>query len=112
MDLMVLVERLEGYINLLIPIGFAVIVQIIKALLANNGLRFKNPDNWVWIVLILGFFMAWMDYSIKGYEEFTAGGYILLSVIYAALSAFFYKVGKIGGKKIGVIFKKKVGKNG
>ena len=107
MDLIELVGMLEGYINLLIPVGFAAFLQIIKVLLANMGIKFKNPDNWLWIILGLGFFMSWIDFSIKQYDGFTAGGFILLAVIYAALAAFFYKVGKVGGKSIIAVFSRK-----
>lgn len=109
MDLMELVGMLEGYINLLIPVVFAVILQIVKVLLANRGVKFKNPDNWLWIILGLGFLMSWIDYSIKQYDGFSAGGFILLAVIYAALAAFFYKVGKVGGKSIVAVFGRKKG---
>jgi len=102
-------EVLKEYGKFVIPVSCTILLQIVKALLNNRGVTFKNPDNWLWILLLLGLPMAWIDYSTREYVDFTAGGFILLSVVYAALSALVYKIGKVGGKSVKDIFSNKKG---
>ena len=109
MDLLELLQNWREAVFLLIPVAFAVLIQIVKVLFANRGKKFKNPDTWLWIVFALGFFMSWIYFSIQGYEDFTAGGFILISVVMSAVAAYAYKFTKVGGKTVKSIFGRKKG---
>ena len=103
---MELLDIIKGFINIIIPIVITALIQIVKTLLDNKGIRFKSDDTWVWIVLALGLPMAILDYGIKAFVGFNIFNFILLSFSYSATSAFVYKLWKVGGKKISELFGK------
>jgi hypothetical protein len=102
-----MLEIIKQYINIIIPTVIVAVIQVIKVLLANQGIKPKNSDFWVWIALVMGLPMAIIGQGLKGFTNVNWYNFVLSIFAYAAGAAFIYKFGKVGKKTIEQIFKKR-----
>jgi hypothetical protein len=86
--------EIRQYIQVIIPIVFSVMIQIIKKLLSARGKGFKRNDSWFILVLCLGPVMAVIDYGLINFVGFNWSRFIIMSGAYSAGSVFFYKATK------------------
>lgn len=96
---------LTDFVKVPIVIGIIVVLQIVKHLLDKRRIRFKNQDNWLWIILLLGIPMAVIGQGIDGWGAFNAYQFIINCFLYAAAASILYKTYKVGGKNITGILK-------
>lgn len=92
-------------LNIMLILGFVIIVQTIKQILNSKGKILKS-NTWFLITILGGFGLAFIDLGITGFEDFNIYSYIFESIIYSAVGTQVYKMGKIGIKQGKLVFTK------
>lgn len=93
-------------IKMPIVLGMVIVIQVVKKILTNKGLGFKNEDNWLFVTLAAGIPAALISTGIDGFDKFNL--FVLLKdvFVYAAGAVLLYKTALVSGQKITDILNK------